>query len=229
MCSSSPSCYFPFFLTLDTIPFSPLSSLLIDYPSLHQVQGIHTCRLKHILVFLVILGELGKRSSSIKKFFCFGPHVNSSSVEVHILIFKNNTKFLRRIIYESIHIPFLFPLNPELIVSRSWSKRKECKISFVLDHIYLLVQNVDFDPEPSIMCFFSWPWLYISDVKLLTDGSMMIFRNLPRKKLFCVYAWMSNKKNNIHILRKRDGLVPCKSIEDILIVSLIQNIWSMRP
>lgn len=102
------------------------------------------------------------------------------------------------------------PWNPELIVSSCWSKRKECNISFTLDHIYLFVQDVDFDPEPSIMCFCSWPWLYISDVKLLTDGSVMVFCNLPWKKLFCVCAWMPNKRNNICILRKRDGLVPCK-------------------
>lgn len=192
---------------------------------------MRTCRLKHTLVFLVIfcVGGWGKVWFNKKICFYFRPHANSSSVQVHIPIFLNYTKFVRRIIYESIHFPLLFPLNPELIVSRSWSKRKECKISFVLDHIYLLVQNVDFDPEPSIMCFFSWPWLYISDVKLLTDGSVMVFCNLPRKKLFCLCAWMSNKKNNICILRKGDGLVPCKSIEDILIVSLIQNIWSMRP
>lgn len=135
---------------------------------------------------------------------------NSSLVEIHPLLKTMQNRLKKRIICvkkilgKNAHLPTLPPSHPKLIVSRSWSKRKECSISFALDHIYLFVQDVDFDPEPSIMCFCSWPWLYISDVKFFTDGSVTVFCSLPWKKLFCVCAWMSNKRNNICILREMD-------------------------
>lgn len=76
---------------------------------------------------------------------------------------------------EVLPLPRCHQSNPKLIANKGWSKRKECKVSFVLDHIYFCVQDVDFDPEPSILCFFPDLGLFTSDVKLLTDGSVMAF------------------------------------------------------
>ena len=145
---------------------------------------------------------------------------NSSLVEALIPIFKNYTILIRRITWNSSHLSMPSSIKPQVRASRNWRQRKECDVSFALDHIYLFVQDIDFDPEPSIMCFCSWPWLYVSDVKLLTDGSVMVSCYTLEKIIFVSV----HKKNSICVWERRDGGVPCNSIEDILIVSLIQNI-----